>query len=529
MADAAARPRPVVLLVLDGWGVAPVTDGNAIGRAAMPNFARILATYPAMSIAASSSEVGLNWGEMGNSEVGHLNIGAGRVYYQTLPRIAKSIEDGSFYANETFRKVTDGVRGKKSRLHLIGLVSRGNVHSSLEHLFALLETAKRAKLREVAVHAILDGRDTVYDAGIDFVVELQHKMKELGVGRIASLTGRFFAMDRDNRWDRVEKAYRAIAEGTAERTAEDPVAAVKESYGRKVYDEEFEPTVIVSRGKPVAALGEDDAVLFFNFRPDRTREISQAFALPAFAKFERHLPSGVIVATMTEYEKDLPVMVAFPPEVIRTCLAKVLSDAGLKQLHIAETEKYAHVTFFLNGTIEEPFQGEDRAIVPSPRVSSYDQKPEMSARELTARVVKEIESDKYDFVAMNLANGDMVGHTGNLEATIKAAETVDECVGKIADAALGRGGAVFITADHGNAEELTNLQTGEIDKEHSTNPVPFIAIGKRWEGKPNETLAALGGDLSLVPPVGMLADVAPTVLAVMGLPQPDEMTGRPLL
>ena len=526
---AAQRSKPTVLLILDGWGIAPLTDGNAIGVAKTPVMARLMAQYPAMTVAASGAEVGLSWGEMGNSEVGHLNIGAGRVYYQTLPRIAKSIEDGSFLASDALRKAADHVKERRSALHLVGLVSRGNVHSSLEHLFALLDFAKNEQLSRVYIHAILDGRDTTFNAGADFMRELEAKIKESRVGQIASISGRFYAMDRDNRWERTERAFGAIALGVSERTTENPSEAIAESYGRKVYDEEFEPTVVVSRGAPVGKIGEGDAVFLFNFRPDRMRQLAQTFALPNFSKFTRVLPADLLVATMTEYEKDLPVLVAFQPEVVKTCLSKVVSDAGLAQLHIAETEKYAHVTFFLNGTVEEPFPKEDRIIVPSPRVSSYDQKPEMSAREITTRVVKEIIADKYDFVAMNFANADMVAHTGNLKATIQAVETVDECIGKIVEATLARGGAVAITADHGNGEELSNLQTGEMDKEHSTNPVLFVVVGKAWDGQMNPTLAAVGGDLSLLPPVGMLADVAPTILSIMGLEQPEEMTGRSLV
>jgi 2,3-bisphosphoglycerate-independent phosphoglycerate mutase len=482
-----------------------------------------------MSISASGAEVGLSWGEMGNSEVGHLNIGAGRVYYQTLPRIAKSIEDGSFFDNDALRQAADHLKQKKSALHLVGLVSRGNVHSSLDHLLALLDFCRKEQIPKVYIHVILDGRDTVFNAGVDFLKELLAKMKEVRLGEIATISGRFYAMDRDNRWDRTEKAYQAIVLGRSERQSDDALAAVSESYGRRVYDEELEPTVITRGGNPVAKIAAGDAVFLFNFRPDRMRQIAQALSVPNFSRFSRELPPDLLVATMTEYEKDLPVLVAFPPEVIRTCLAKVIADAGLKQLHIAETEKYAHVTFFLNGTVEEPFLLEDRAIIPSPRVSSYDQKPEMSAREITDRVIKEINSDKYDFIAMNFANADMVAHTGDIKATVAGIETIDECLGRIVDAILPKGGAVLITADHGNSEELANLQTGEIDKEHSTNPVPFIAVSKKWEGQTNPTLQAVGGDLSLLPPVGMLADVAPTILAALSLEPPAEMTGRSLL
>ncbi len=522
-------PKPIVLMILDGWGVAPPDAGNALAQADTPRLREYVAKYPSMTLLSSGEEVGLMWGEMGNSEVGHLTIGAGKVYYQSLPRINRSIQSGEFFANPTLLKAAAHVKKSGGKFHLLGLTSIGNVHASLDHLTALLDFAKQQNLEKVFLHAILDGRDTTYNAGIDFVGRAVERMKTNGVGKVATLSGRFYAMDRDNRWDRVEKAYRAMVDGKADFTAEDPLKAVRDSYDRKVYDEEFVPTVIVEDGRPVGNIEDGDAVIFFNFRPDRARELTKAFALPGFDKFERAYMRGLLFATMTEYEKDLPVEVVFPPEFINTCLAKVISDAGLKQLHIAETEKYAHVTFFLNGMREEPFPGEDRAIIPSPKVSSYDQQPEMSAPQMTERVVKEIADGKYDFIALNFANGDMVGHTGNLEATVKAAETVDECVGKIVDAALSRGGIAAITADHGNAEEVVNLQTGTIDKEHSTYPVPFIIIGRQFEGMAGEAQEMVGGDLSLNPPIGMLSDVTPTILKILGVPQPPEMTGRPLI
>lgn len=523
------RPKPVVLVILDGWGIAPPSEGNALASADTPVMNRLIRTYPAMTLMASSNEVGLSWGEMGNSEVGHLNIGAGRVYYQTLPRINKAIEDGSFLKNPVFLEAAEHVKKNKGKLHLVGLVSAGGVHSSIHHLFSLLAFAKQEKLKETYVHAMLDGRDTLYNAGVDFIGQLRDKMKELKIGQIASLCGRYFGMDRDNRWDRIEKAYRAIVEGKADVTAEDPIKALKESYAKEVYDEEFPPTVMVKNSAPIATISDGDAVLFFNFRPDRTRQMTQAIALPSFAKFDRPELKNVFFATMTEYEKDLPVVVAFPPDVIKNPLAKVIADAGLTQLHIAETEKYAHVTFFLNGTIEEPFPNETRVIIPSPRVASYDQKPEMSALDIASRVVKEVNGDAFDVIIVNFANADMVGHTGDHAATKKAVEVVDGALGKIIDAVLAKDGVVCITADHGNGEEVKNLQTGDIDKEHSTNPVPFIIVGRQWEGQTGGVAEAVGGDLSMIPPVGMLADVAPTILTILGVPQPSDMTGRPLI
>ncbi len=520
--------KPVVLAILDGWGVAPDAPGNAITRAATPNMARFIREYPAMTLHASGNEVGLSFGEMGNSEVGHLNIGAGRVYYQTYPRINKSIDDGSFFTNQAFLAAASHVKEHGSALHLIGLVSPGNVHASEEHCYALLQFAKKQKIKNVFVHAILDGRDTVYNSGRDFVNRLQEHMKAERVGQIATLSGRYYAMDRDQRWDRIEAAFRAMAEGRGT-TAEKPLSAIEASYSSGVYDEQFVPTVIVKSGLPVGRVQAGDAVVYFNFRPDRARELTEAFVLPSFAKFEREYLKDVFFVTMTEYEKEIPVVVAFPPTIVHASLADVVSNAGLKQFHVAETEKYAHVTFFLNGTIEEPFPGEERMIIPSPKVSSYEQAPEMSAGDITREVVKAIEAGAFDFIVVNFANADMVGHTGNFEATVKGVEAIDRALGAIADHTLAHGGVVVVTADHGNAESVLNLQTREIDKEHSTNPVPLLIIGSEYKGQAGPAGDPPEGDLSLMQPVGVLADVAPTVLKLLDIPQPEEMTGRALI
>ncbi|MBM5789917.1 2,3-bisphosphoglycerate-independent phosphoglycerate mutase [Candidatus Parcubacteria bacterium] len=520
--------KPYVLIILDGFGVAPDSKGNTITQVDTPNMDRFLCTYPAMTLRASGEEVGLSFGEMGNSEVGHLAIGAGRVYYQMFPRINRALADGSFVKKEAFLGAVAHVKKHGSRLHLIGMVSEGRVHSMDEHCHALLAFAKEQKIKDVYVQAILDGRDTVYNAGIDFVMTLQEKMRKLKVGKLASISGRYFAMDRDHRWDRTKKAYDAMVLGEGNRV-EDPVQAIKDSYVKEMYDEAFPPTVIVENGQPVGTVGENDAVIFFNFRADRMRQLVKAFVLPDFSDFDRKRVDGLFPVTMAEYETGLPVEVVFPPETIDHCLAQVLSNKGMKQLHIAETEKYAHVTFFLNGMHEKPFEGEERVIIPSPKVASYDLAPEMSARDITSRVLKEMREDAYDFIVVNFANPDMVGHTGDLEATKKAVAVVDECVGKIADEALARDGVVFLTADHGNAEEKLNLRTGDINKEHATNPVPFFIIGKAYEGQPSIAGEVPAGDLSLMPPVGILADVAPTILAVMGIEQPPEMIGQPLV
>ncbi len=524
-----SRPKPVVLLVLDGFGIAPAGLGNAIAESNMPVFHRLISRYPAMTVQANGPAVGLSWGEMGNSEVGHLTMGAGRIFYQSLPRINLTIESGEFYELPVFKKAIEHVQTSGGTLHLMGLVSQGGVHASQEHLYALLEFCKREQFTKVAIHAFLDGRDAIYNSGQGFIAELEAKIAELGVGTIATLSGRYYAMDRDNRWDRIQLAYDAIAQGLGP-TAKNATDAIQASYAKEVYDEQFIPTVLTDkRGQPVAKVSSGDAVIFFNFRPDRAREIAKAFVLPAFDKFPRETLQNLFFVTFTEYEKDLPIEVAYPPQLIEECLAKVISDAGLTQLHIAETEKYAHVTFFMNGMREEEFPGETRVIIPSPRVSSYDKQPEMSVFQIADRVVKETMAGTYDFIAINFANADMVGHTGDEAATIKACEAIDKAMGQVVDAALAVGGAVVITADHGNAEEVKNLITGEMDKEHSTNPVPFLVISKDLEG-----VKAPGGDienddLSMVGPIGMLADTAPTILKLLGVPQPPEMTGSPLI
>lgn len=517
---------------MDGWGVAPDGEGNGITKAKTPRLRDFIKNYPVMNLTASGTEVGLSFGEMGNSEVGHLNIGAGRVYYQTLPRIDTEIANGNFEKNPAFLEAIEHVKKNRSNLHLMGLVSAGKVHASDEHLHKLLDIAKDQGLsKQVCVHAFLDGRDTLYNSGKYFIETLLNKMKELKVGKLCSMSGRYWAMDRDNHWDRVEKVYRMMTEGIAERTAVDPLQAIDGAYANKNYDEEFLPTLITDKnGKPVKLVEDNDAVIFFNFRPDRAREIAKAFVLPEFNKFERKTLNNLFFCAMSEYEKDLPVSkVAYPPVVVLNSLAEVVSKAGLKQFHIAETEKYAHITFFLNGTREEPFTGEDRKIIPSPKVQSYDEQPEMSASEVAKETIKAVESGQYGFIAVNFANADMVGHTGNLPATVKACEAVDQCVGHVVDHVLAKNGAVVITADHGNAEEVVNLQTGEIDKEHSTNAVPLLILSNDLIGQAGPSGDPPEGDMSLMQPVGILADVAPTILKLMGVDQPEEMTGQSLV
>lgn len=523
------RPRPAVLMMLDGWGIAPDGDGNAITKAKTPVTDMLTERYPTMTLRASGEAVGLSWGEMGNSEVGHMTCGAGAVHYQSMPRIERDIVNKSFFQNSVFVKAIEQVKATDGTLHLMGIMSSGKVHGFDGHCYALLELAKEHKVKDVAVHVILDGRDSVYNSGIDFINSLQQKIADIGVGKIATISGRYFAMDRDNRWDRTQKAYNAIALGVSPVMAEDPAEAVNQSYAREVYDEEFIPTVITKKGAPVSTVKPGDAMIFFNFRPDRARQITKAFVLPSFDKFERAYIDNLVFVTMGEYEKGLPVDVAYPPLQIKNCLSEVLSNAGLVQLHIAETEKYAHVTFFFNGTREDPFPNEDRAIIPSPHIASYDKQPEMSAYEITDRVIKEIKTDNYDVIIMNFANPDMVAHTGNFEATVKAVEVVDQCIGRIVQEVLKKNGVLLITADHGNTEEVSNLQTGEMDKEHSTNPIPLWIVGKQFEGQAGSAGDIPNGDLSLVPPIGMIADVAPTLLKILGIEQPDEMTGTSLV
>jgi 2,3-bisphosphoglycerate-independent phosphoglycerate mutase len=526
------RPKPVVLIVLDGWGITQPFSGNAISQADTPVMNKLIAQYPSMTLRASGEAVGLPWGEMGNSEVGHLNLGLGRIFYQELPRINKAISDGAFYKNKAFLKAIEHVKKNNSQLHLLGLVSNGCVHSSIEHLHALLVLAKAEKADKVYIHAILDGRDTAYNSGPNFIAEIERSIAEYGVGEIATVSGRFYTMDRDNHWDRIAKAYLAMTEGKGNRAAS-ASEAIEESYKKKIYDEEFAPTIIDRNGQTRVKDGlisENDAVIFFNYRADRARQITKAFVLPAFEKFERpkYLKNLFFVA-FTEYEKDLPIEVAFGPQGLKNTLGEIIAKAGLKQLRLAETEKYAHVTYFFNGGSEIESSGEEHDLISSPPVASYDLKPEMSAIEVTDKLVKAIDGGRYDFILVNYANADMVAHTGNMKATVKAIEVLDKCLGRAVNSVLAKGGSLIITADHGNAEVVFNMQVGIIDKEHSSNPVPLIIAGKQFEGRSIGMRDAVGGDLSLVQPQGILSDVAPTILKIMGLEKPREMTGRSLI
>ncbi|WP_018132101.1 2,3-bisphosphoglycerate-independent phosphoglycerate mutase [Effusibacillus pohliae] len=510
-----ARPRPVALIILDGFGLREEVQGNAVALANKPNFERYWTTYPHTQLNASGEAVGLPDGQMGNSEVGHLNIGAGRIVYQDLTRITKSIREGEFFENQAFLQAIRHVKEKGTKLHLAGLVSDGGVHSHIQHLFALLELAKRQQVENVFVHAFLDGRDVMPHTAINYIRDLQNKMQELGVGKLATLAGRYYAMDRDKRWDRTEKAYRAMVYGDGPKYT-DPILALRESYDRSVTDEFVIPTVIVNPDEsPVGLVEHEDAVILFNFRPDRAIQISRAFTNEAFDGFDRgpEHPERLHYVCMTFYSETVNGDVAFQPTELVNTMGEVLANHGLKQLRIAETEKFPHVTSFFSGGREAMFAGEERILIPSPKVATYDLKPEMSAYEVTNAVLKEIEAEKFDAIVLNFANPDMVGHTGVLEAAIKAVEAVDECLGQVVDKVLEKGGVAMIIADHGNADIMIDPATGKPWTAHTTQPVPCIVTKQGIQLRDG----------------GILADVSPTLLKLLELSQPDEMTGKSLI
>ncbi len=505
--------KPVALVIMDGYGLALPDKGNAIANDGSKNVSALMREYPTSALGASGMSVGLPEGQMGNSEVGHLNIGAGRIVYQELTRITKSIQDGDFFTNESFLKAVAFAKANGGKLHLMGLVSDGGVHSHFTHITALVEFAKRQGLDNVYLHAFMDGRDVSPTSGADFLDAMEKEMASIGTGKIASVCGRYYAMDRDTNWDRVEKAYRMLTEGVGE-TATNAGAAVRASYDKGVTDEFVLPTVIVENGKPVATVQDGDAVIFFNFRPDRARQITRVFAEDDFTGFDRKKLNLTWIC-MTQYDATFKnVTVAFRPQSLKNTLGEFLATQGKKQLRIAETEKYAHVTFFFNGGVEAPNANEERVLIPSPKVATYDLKPEMSAYEVTDAVLGEIAKDVHDVIILNFANCDMVGHTGVLAAAESAVHAVDACVQKVVDAILARGGHLFITADHGNADTMI-AKDGSPFTAHTTNPVPFIAVGSAFKGK---TLKD-----------GILADIAPTLLFSMGITPPEEMTGKNLL
>lgn len=503
-----------MLMILDGFGINEKTEGNAVKLANIPNLNEILKSNPNTIIHTSGLEVGLPEGQMGNSEVGHTNIGAGRIVYQDLAKITKAIEDGDFFSLPEFVKAIENCRKNNSKLHIMGLLSDGGVHSHNRHLYALLEMAKRRDFENVYVHCFLDGRDTPPASGEGYIAELEEKMKEKGIGQIATLSGRFYSMDRDKRWERVSKAYDALVNGVGEK-ANSAISAIEESYQKEVFDEFVKPTVITNKnGEPVTKIEDGDSVIFFNFRPDRAREITRSIVDKNFDGFETKKMDTYFVC-MTPYDETMPnVEVAYKKEEIKNTFGEYISSKGLKQLRIAETEKYAHVTFFFNGGEEKQYEGEDRILVPSPKVETYDLKPEMSAYEVTDKVVEAIKSEKYDSIILNYANPDMVGHTGNIEAAIKALEAIDECVSRVVKAINEVGGILLITADHGNSEQMIDYKTGEPYTAHTTNPVPLAIVGIPNNKKIKE---------------GRLADLAPTMLDLMGLEKPNEMTGESLI
>lgn len=536
--------KPVVLIVLDGWGIGPPGPGNALTQAKLTEYPKLLVSYPHTQIDASGEAVGLPKGEDGNTETGHLNLGAGRIVYQDLPRINMAIADGSFFTNPAFLGAIEHVRNNGSKLHLLGLIGAGGVHSNIEHLYALLQLLQKEKLEQTYLHLITDGRDSPPTSVLTYLSQVRQEISKSGVGKIASIMGRYYAMDRDHRWERTEAAYRVLTEGFG-KTANSPEEVIWQSYPEGKTDEFIEPTIIMQNNAPVATISDNDAVIFFNFRIDRPRQLTKAFVLPDFSTaskedfdpyaikyYKKHIVEAsnksmpfkrtrqlrnLFFVTMTEYERELPVVIAFPPQSVTMPLGKVIANAGKRQLRMAETEKERFVTYYFNGQRDDAFYGEDRIIIPSPKVPTYDQKPEMAAQELTDTLISRIDAKMYDFILINFANADMVGHTGVVPAAIHAVEFLDQCLGRIIRTTLSVGGACIITADHGNVEEMLDTTTGGTDTEHSTYPVPFIAIAQEYQGYPQQIQK------------GVLADIAPSVLHLLNIPKPSTMTGRNLL
>ncbi|WP_455209532.1 2,3-bisphosphoglycerate-independent phosphoglycerate mutase [Kaarinaea lacus] len=510
----AAVHKPIVLIVLDGWGYSENPKNNAILNAKTPNWDRLWKRFPKTLIKGSGTEVGLPSGQMGNSEVGHLNLGAGRVVYQEFTRVSRAIRTGSFFSNQTLTDAVDLAINTNKSLHILGLLSDGGVHSHEDHIQAMTKLAVERGARNVYLHAFLDGRDTPPKSAETSLAAMEQTFKELGNGRIASIVGRYYAMDRDHRWPRVKAAYDLITEGKADYKAESAIAGLHMAYDRGETDEFVKPTCIVPAGKQVVHIEDGDVVVFMNYRSDRARQITRPFIEPDFSEFERDItPKLGCFVSLTEYSAGFDVPVAFPPERLQNVFGEYISKLGLHQLRIAETEKYAHVTFFFNGGIEDPFPGEDRILVPSPDVATYDQKPEMSAPELTDKLVEAIESGNYDAIICNYANPDMVGHTGNYEATIKAIEALDKCLGRVIDSIQHVGGEALITADHGNAEQMRNPETEQPHTAHTSNPVPLIYVGRP----------------AILEENGALSDIAPTMLYLMGIEKPNEMGGDSLV
>lgn len=501
------------LIILDGWGLGKDYPGNAIEIAKTPVYHELVSKYPHTQLEASGLSVGLPEGQMGNSEVGHLNIGAGRIIYQELTRITKAISNGEFFEKEEFLKAIENAKKNNSKIHLMGLLSPGGVHSHNKHLYALLRLAKKHDFEDVFVHCFLDGRDVAPSSAKEYLTELEEKMNEIGVGSIASISGRYYAMDRDKRWDRVKRAYEAMVVGNAN-TATSSTEVINKSYSQDITDEFVVPTTLLNNNKPVALIEDNDSVIFFNFRPDRAREITRALVDDDFDGFTRSKKVKVFFICMTQYDKTIKnVLIAYKPQKHVNTLGEYVSKRGYKQLRIAETEKYAHVTFFFNGGVEKPNEGEDRELISSPKVATYDMKPEMSAFEVKDRVIEKINEDKYDLIILNFANSDMVGHTGDIKAVEKAIEAVDTCLGEIVETIVQKDGKILITADHGNAEKML-ADDGTKFTAHTTNPVPCIIIGE--------------GDIKLRDN-GILADISPTLLEMMNEEKPEEMTGESII
>ncbi|HET6645733.1 MAG TPA: 2,3-bisphosphoglycerate-independent phosphoglycerate mutase [Pyrinomonadaceae bacterium] len=507
--------KPLALIIIDGWGYSPVREGNAIALATTPHYDELTELYPHTLLEASGSRVGLPAGVMGNSEVGHLNIGSGRVIRMDVSRVDYEIATGGFFKNEVLVAAMEGVKKRNKALHLMGLVSDGQVHSSLEHLYALLRMAKAHELTRIYIHCFLDGRDTPPSSGIDYVSMLQKKIEEIGAGKIASVVGRYYAMDRDKRWERTKRAYDLLVHGEGERNT-DPLNAIKRSYERSLTDEFIEPVVITDdNSQPIGTINEEDAVIFFNFRPDRARQLTRALAVAGFKEFPAPGRPKVHFVCFTLYDRTFPLPIAFAPHEHQNVLAEVWAGISVRNYRLAETEKYAHVTYFFNGGVEKEYPSEHRLLVPSPKIATYDLQPEMSAFKVTDQVLRGIEDNQTDIFVVNFANPDMVGHTGKLDKTIEACQYVDTCLGWITKAIKGAGGVTIITADHGNAEQMVNPETGQPHTAHTTNPVPLHLIDEASRG-----LKLRDG--------GALEDVAPTLLGLLGITQPAEMTGRDL-
>ncbi len=513
--------RPVVLTIIDGLGIAPNGPGNTVSLSNISNLRKLTSSYFSATLSASGEGVGLPWGETGNSEVGHINLGAGRIVVQDLPRINSTIADGSFFQNPAFLKAEEHVKKNNSKLHIMGLLGTGAAHSYEKHMYSLIEFATQKGIKNIFLHLFTDGRDTAPKSALGYLTDLEKAISGFGSCKIATIGGRYFGMDRDKHWDRIMKSYNSmvLGEGPKYKDAKDVVAT---SYEKGITDEFVEPSVICEGQKPIAKIEKGDALIFFNFRPDRALQITKTFVMPSLPDEVKRTQKveDLLFVAMTEYDKDLPVEIAFNPVNVEYPVARVISEAGLKQLHIAETEKYAHVTVFFDGGVEANFVGEDRVLIPSPQVPKYDEKPEMSARELTDRVLRELATNKYDFIVINFANCDMVGHTGNIDATKIAIETVDNSVARIANEVLNMGGATIITADHGNCESMRDAHTGMMETDHTINPVPLCIVAKGFEHASRSIF-----DLGDVSPDGFLGDVAPTILDLMGLKRPKDMHG----